>query len=400
MWICTGVSLFPGSFDEQAGTAVVQKECLELYFKHSLLNEYSLAYNYRYKLHRLIKEYLQEKVSIRESTTFIIRFRAYYESFLMHATSQENPKSETDRYSLSLELHNLNYLKELLLANKHLSSKELAVLGLLSDVDLIQFEQLYRYYAIYMLNIQEICPFLNNQELCGKMYSTVVRHLYRICKCETVWAYLQNFVMSPCMKYFQCKVASYLHDLDSFGVVHLSQDESSYIDIILSSHCNEGYRTDVMMRNHVIINNEFLFLFSLMSFITGVIFALYGRVFIRNFCMGCTIVMIGIVLCILCACILVITPVLYYYEMAIITTHHQFLRILEVLSKVFCHYAILFIAIMLTTSFILFILSRMSVRIVGNCLITTSIVSLSSILVVVISPSLPNYCCQFIPVCV
>ena len=31
------LSLFPGSFDEQAATAIIQKECLELYFRHSFI---------------------------------------------------------------------------------------------------------------------------------------------------------------------------------------------------------------------------------------------------------------------------------------------------------------------------------------------------------------------------
>ena len=55
------LSLFPGSFDEGAGSAIVQNECLETYLKHSLLNEYSFAFNHHYKMHRVIKEYLQEK---------------------------------------------------------------------------------------------------------------------------------------------------------------------------------------------------------------------------------------------------------------------------------------------------------------------------------------------------
>jgi hypothetical protein len=220
------LSLFPGSFDEQAGTAVTKKDCLELYFKHSLLSEYSFAYNYRYKVHRLIKEYLQEKISINEKITFTIKFRAYFKTLLLtraRTMSQENDKSETEKHSLSLELHNLHYLKELLLTDMHLSSEELAVLGLLSDIDLTQFEQLYRYYVFYILNVQEVCPLLNNQKLCGQMYSTVVSHLYRQCRCETLWTYFQNYFRSPCMKYFQCKVASYLHDLDAFRVLHLSK---------------------------------------------------------------------------------------------------------------------------------------------------------------------------------
>ena len=394
------LSLFPGSFNEQAGTAIVETECLELYFKHSLLNEYSFAYKYRFKIHRLIKEYLQEKISIGDNTTFIIRFRAYFESLLLtHAMNHGNDKSETENYSLSLELHNLHYLKELLLTDMHLSSKELAVLGLISNIDLVQFEQLKRYYAFYIVNVQEVCPLLNNQKLCGKIYSTVVSHLYRICKCETIWAYLQNFFASPCMKYFQCKVATYLHDLDAFHVLHLSQDESSYIDIILGSHCNEGYRIDIVMKNHFVYNNEFIFLFLIMASILGPLLLLSGTA-IHHFCMSCTVVIIGIVLCVLCACMLIITPALYYYEMAIVNTHHQFLRILEVSLKVFCYYAIFFIAIVLITSFILLLLSR--IILVKNCLITISIIFLSTLLVMSTStsPSLPNYCCQLIPVCI
>ena len=65
----------------------------------------------------------------------MIKFQAYFKSWLLiHAMSQENDKSETEKYSLTFELHNLNYLKEFLLTNMHLSSKKLAVLGLLSDI--------------------------------------------------------------------------------------------------------------------------------------------------------------------------------------------------------------------------------------------------------------------------
>ena len=86
-------------------------------------------------MHRLIKEYLQEKISIHENTTFIIKFKAYFESLLLKHVMNQDDKSEIEIYSLSLELHNLNYLKELLLTtNMDLSSKELAVLGLLSDI--------------------------------------------------------------------------------------------------------------------------------------------------------------------------------------------------------------------------------------------------------------------------
>ena len=78
------LSLFPGSFDERAGSAIVQDDCLEVYLKHSLLNDYSLVVNYRYKMHKLIKEYLQEKFSISENIMFIKRFRKYFETLLLY----------------------------------------------------------------------------------------------------------------------------------------------------------------------------------------------------------------------------------------------------------------------------------------------------------------------------
>ena len=389
------LSLFPGSFDEQAATAIVQKECLELYFKHSLLNEYLFAYDYRYKMHRLIKEYLQEKISIGENTTFMIKFQAYFKSWLLdHAMSQENDKLVTEKYSLSFELHNLNYLKELLLTDMHLSPKELAVLGLLSDMDLIQFEQLHRYYAIYILNVQEICQLLNNQKLCGKMYSTIVRHLYQKCKCETTWAYLQNFFKSPCMEYFQCKVVRYLDDLETYGVkLYLSQDASSYIDIILGSHCNEVHR----IQNHFITFKRFLTSFlGTVSTVGSSIILLNRRVFLNHFCMDC---IIAILLCIVCACMIAFIHIVLFYDIAVINTHHQFLRMLEITSKVLCPSAILLFAIIFITTFILSRVRNYYSGINDNKL--TMLFTFTSVIVQLISLFLPAYyCCQFIPLCI
>ena len=383
------LGLFPGSFDEQAGISIIKKECWLLYFKHSLLSVHSFPYNDRYKVHRLIKEYLQEKISIHENTTFIIKFGAYFESLMLtHAMSEEKEKSQIQKYSLSLELHNLYYLKELLLTDTHLSSKELAVLGLLSDIDLIQFEQLHRYYINYIENIHEVCPLLNNLKLCGKMYSIIVQHLYRKCKCDTIRAYFQNFFISPCKEYFQCKMTNYLHDLHSFGVMHLSQDELSYIDIILHFHCNEGsYHIE---RNHYISSNVFMLSVLILSLMIGPLVTLLCRNYCRRFCTGCTIVIIAIVLWIMCACISFAW--FSYKKLNYTVAHYQFLRILEIISKEFCLYAIPFFALMFITSLML-----SKIPVVSNYFI----VILSIILILLfINPPLPYYCCQFIPLCV
>ena len=108
-------------------------------------------------------------------------------------------------------------------------------------------------------------PLITRSCMCGKMYSTVVRHLYRICKCETMWAYLQNFFKSPCMEYFQCKDGGTLfrRPRDIWGkIVPISQDASSYnniIDIIiLGSHCNEVHR--IYVSRTIILSSSKFFL--------------------------------------------------------------------------------------------------------------------------------------------
>ena len=110
------LSLFPESFDEKAGNAIVHKECWEVYLKHSLLNECSLTctFNYRYKMHKLIKQYLEKKISIDEAIHFKTKFRKHFGALLLtHATKLQEIK-DADKYALSLELHNIYYLRELL----------------------------------------------------------------------------------------------------------------------------------------------------------------------------------------------------------------------------------------------------------------------------------------------
>ena len=159
---------------------------------------------------------------------------------------------------------------------------------------------------------------------------------------------------------------------------------------------------DIVTRNQSVTYNNKFISFLVMASIILSLFVLSGRVVISQVCGGCIVVIVGILLCVLCVSVyvLIITPALYYFEMAIINTHHQFFRILEVLSKVFCHFSlppILFIATMLITSCIL---SRRPVRVARNHFITLLIILLSTALIMSTGPLLPNYCCQFIPVCV
>ena len=60
------ISLFPGSFEHEAGLKVLPlslnpQGCMETYLEHSLLEEYTVFRLTYYKVHRLIREYFKMK---------------------------------------------------------------------------------------------------------------------------------------------------------------------------------------------------------------------------------------------------------------------------------------------------------------------------------------------------
>ena len=401
------LSLFPGSFDEQAGTAIIQKECLKTYLKHSLLNEYSLAFNYRYKMHRLIKEYLQEKISIGDNTTFITKFRKYFEALLLAYVIRQEIIDESDaqKYTLSLELHNLHLLKELLLTDLHLSSEELTILAFLSvsEMKLTQPEQLHRYYEFYMQNIHEVCPLLN-PKLCGQLYTIIVKYLYQQCKCETLTAYIHNFIVSPCMNHFQCQVVNYFQDLYTSGVLHLSEDESSYIHLVVGLHCNGGFYTtrNLFTDNLKFYVNTAFGICSVLvsSFLTAYTYTnCYCR--ILNILVGLFIISV-IMLIILCGSYsLIIEPAFLIYELDVKTARH--IRFLEIISKSVCQFVIFFITITFILTSILLRLPQHLISINTDnqwlCLfcVFLSVFFIQSFIGYL---SIQHYCCRFIPLCV
>ena len=257
---------------------------------------------------------------------------------------------------MSLELHNLHYLKELLVDDTHLSSEELAVLEMLLDMNLIQLKEMYRYYAMFMENFKEVCPLLNIK-LCGQLYTNVVRFLYQQCKCKTLKAYVENFFNSPCMEYFQCGVVSHLQDLYTSGTLQLSEDESSYIKLVISGHCKGVYRNNMLPNIYDINNTNVSYTKTVPTLIiiigTYVILSWLGTRY-RNFHLTITSIFMGFVFII----IPVTNVMLSIYELAIKSAHHPTLRVLEITSKLVCHYEITVIYIFILISCIYFTLYR------------------------------------------
>ena len=81
------ISLFPDSFSKEAGIEILSsKECLDMFERQSLLDEYFLGYQHRYRMHRLIREYLKEKLNTTDKTLFQEKFCGYYVQFLLKYT--------------------------------------------------------------------------------------------------------------------------------------------------------------------------------------------------------------------------------------------------------------------------------------------------------------------------
>ena len=262
------LGLFPGSFDKNAGMAVTSAKCFESYTQHSLLDEYYLAYNQRYQMHRLIREYVKEKVSNASMMTFNKNFGRYYQKFLLKFTMKAN-LNKYDEHSLSLETHNFDFLKNLLMQTKQKSSKQLAIIAFLVSENLLKIEELYDYFDLYMDKLGDVCRILR-PTTCGSFYSYAVKYLYQNCKCETLSEYMLNIFHSSCMNNFDCRVVDQISTLcqkSRYEVLctQLSYREERFIERVLyACHCGffGPFNTKLILGFIMMITSAFWFVCS------------------------------------------------------------------------------------------------------------------------------------------
>ena len=241
------LGLFPGSFDKNAGMAVTSANCFQSYTQHSLLDEYYLAYNQRYQMHRLIREYVKEKVSNTSVMTFNKDFGKYYQEFLLKFAIKTN-LNKYDKHSLSIETHNFDFLKDLLMQTKQQSAKQLAIIAFLASENHLKLEELYDYFDLYMDKLSDICQILS-PTTCGTFYSYAVKYLYQKCKCETLSEYiimlLVNIFHSSCINVFDCRVVDQIITLCQESkyealCTQLSHREETFIQLVINT-CQCGF---------------------------------------------------------------------------------------------------------------------------------------------------------------
>ena len=247
------LGLFPGSFDENASKAVISAECFEVYKRYSLLDEYHLARHYRYKLHRLIREYVKEKLKKSDEIWFNKKFDEYYQEFLLDYVTKSGLNAD-ERYSLSLEVHNFNHLKVLLLQDKPQSEAQLAVLVFLAKENYLHLERLHEYFNMYMDKLNNICRLLS-PATCGDFYLYVIKYAYQDCKCETLAKYVQNLFIFSCDGMFKCTIVNQIANIcqdiryDNVLCTQLPPQERTFITLIgeTCNYCGGYYGHNVII---------------------------------------------------------------------------------------------------------------------------------------------------------
>ena len=244
-----------------------------------------------------------------------------------------------------------------------------------------------------MDKVEEVCSLLNIQ-LCGKIYTNIAGYLYQQCKCQTFTAYIQNFFNSPCMEYFKCPVVQHLQDLYKSGILRLSEDGLSYVNLVASIHCYREFLTWSKNGNKIELANNIIIL--LLTLVTlGILLTCYFRS--KTF-------MVFSMTTLFCALYNqnvtwdLLTAVKFYGS-----AHHPTLRVLEIVSKFVCHYVVNVFTIIRVYIIIILIIvlcvplehSRHS-----PTPIITVLVLLLSLSTTYAIQFILQYCCQFIPVCI
>ena len=278
------LGLLGGSFDIELGIAIVSPGCLELYEVHSLLDEYNITYYNRYKMHRLIKEYVVKKLNATYKSIFDERFQKYYEQSLFNFATTKVDLSDVELHYLSLEVHNIYYLVNLYLKHKKLSVKQLVVLTfLVYKYYPFSVEELEKYFSLYLDELEHVCQLLSTRHACGFMYSTIVKYFYKNnCTCETVEEYMQNFYYSSCTNVFQCKVVDQISNIErrenSTIKELLSADEKSFIELLENTCWCHDWRVDSAKIFLLLLASVLLYIYLYIMLLNG-----YSRCWFEHF---------------------------------------------------------------------------------------------------------------------
>jgi hypothetical protein len=244
------VSLFPSTFTWEAGHSVLHPGvCLNAFVKYSLLDEYLHGYLYRYRMHRLIKEFLSEKVASAKVQQFKEKFRSYFESFILqYIEGGMHQLNEIEEYTLNLETQNIQYYLDLLISQESdLTLKQLAILSYGFTENLVSLTSLKLHFSALMKSMTDVCSFVDTDlDMCGKLYSEIIQHFYAECTCRNVSQYLVHLRNRHCPctssanSSLQCETVHAINNIETIWVLlpaHIQQ----YIERIMLYNCHHSH---------------------------------------------------------------------------------------------------------------------------------------------------------------
>ena len=205
------------------------------------------------------------------------------------------------------------------------------------------------------------------------------------------------------MEYFKCPVVKYLQDLCMSGMLGLSEDGLSYINLVASAHCHGGYCTWSKNGNTIELSND-SGNYNTKIFIAGTLVTL--GTLVTCYFRSKPFMILSISMTILY--VISNNSMIWDLLIAIKSAHHLImsLRVLEIVSKFVCYFVVTSIS---------FICILIIVVLVGLPEYSRYFLMPATIPVLVVLLSLFIYlyyyiiyaivltlrdCCQFIPVCI
>ena len=209
-------SYFPGSFSKPAALYVVPSSkpngCLFSYAKHSLVDKYIHYKTTRYKMHKLIKEYIQVRASEDMlNTTFLrdrfnLKFHNHYTDFVLQYAKAIILKnmSDIEEFEFSSENHNIHHLLDILFNLAEFSANDTRVLVTFVYAQVLKIDELRNHFQHFMKSIIEVCNFLGTDN-CVDFYPHITKELLQECRCQNEGLYC-FFESVPCSHPSWCEI--------------------------------------------------------------------------------------------------------------------------------------------------------------------------------------------------
>ena len=254
------ISYFPGSFSKIAALNVIPssnpKECLLSYVKHSLLDKHILFKTRRYKMHKLIKEYVQIKASEDMLNTqslidtFHLKFHDHYTEHVLQYAQQliHVNISDIEEFEFSSESHNIHHLLSILFNLTEFSTNDTHVLVTLVYAKILKIDDLRNHFQRFIESIIEVCNFLGT-ERCADFYPQITVKLLQECQSQNKEEIFGIFESIPCNRPIWCKITRTLFDYSRI-FRKLDAKYQSYLRRISWWYCLENKWVYVCMMLH------------------------------------------------------------------------------------------------------------------------------------------------------